>query len=293
MYAEPSSSANLIMIMQSLVLPLAVALFGLLVWWLNRRNIPRATLVIVPFIAIGFWASFSWIQDRLGLPPQQAMDILIPLLLVSVIFELASHWVNLSGLWKVVLSLVAFMGFIIWMLYPILSRADAVEIVLILVSAAILYLVLQISFSNPANSSVSNGVGLYLAAVAAPLFALDGTLKLAQISGALAAGLGVIWLAGLLFSRKISAVQQYTEGMFAVRFVTPMMVTALYVAAHQYADVNPYALLLVCLGIVIVTLIRRWWPIASIWGDNIRVMVLGLLPFAAALWLIWPEESLY
>ena len=283
MYAEPNSNANLLMIMQTVGVPLVIALFGLVIWWLNRRNSSNLTLIIVPFIAIGFWISFSWIQGRVGFPPQQAMDILIPLLLVSLILEFGSHRIGLSRSWEVVIALVIFMGFITWMLYPILSRTGVVENTLTLSSIAIFYLVIQTSLSSPSNGRVSNAMGLYLAATGVPLFALDGTLKLAQISGALATGLGVLWLAGLSKNRNV----------LPVRYVTAMMVAALYVAAQQYADVDPYALLLVSLGILIVSQLRRWWSIPSIWGDNIRVQVLGLLPFVAALWLIWPEESLY
>ena len=80
---------------------------------------------------------------------------------------------------------------------------------------------------------------------------------------------------------------------FNIRLMAPMMVAALYVAAHQYADVNPYALLLISMGVLIAAALRRWWPIISVWGDNIRVLALGSLSFVAALWLIWPEGSLY
>ena len=283
MYAEPSLNANLLMMLQTVGVPLIASLLGCLFWWFNRQRISQPLFIVLPAAALGFWISFCWIQGRFAFPPQQAMDVLLPLLVVAVVLELLLPRLSLTRSSTLSILLVIFMGFVTWMLYPILSRASVVDNSILLAAIAVFYLALQFGYDRAANNQVQNALGLFLAAAAAPVFALDGTLKLAQISGALATGLGVIWLIGLLSKSDV----------LNVRLLTPMMVAALYVAAYQYADVNLSALLLISLGALLVVSLRRWWPIASRWLDNVRVLALSALPFALAIWLIWPEESLY
>ncbi len=282
MYAESSSDANLLMLMQTAGGPLAVMLFGLLLcWWLRRRLSPLA--VMLPAVAIGFWISYGWIQGRSGLPPQQAMDVLIPLLLSVLLLELALPRLNLSRYGQMTVSVLLVVGFSAWMLYPILSRSSGFDAFLLLLAAGLFYLLLQSGFGGRGCDNVRDAVGVTMVAAAAPVFAVDGSLLLAQLSGALAAGLGVLWLAGLLIRPLANSVVVFT----------PAMTTALYVAAHQYAEVNSVALLLISVGTLLVVQIRRWWPVASVPVDNFRVLLLAAVPFTASLWLIWPEQSLY
>ncbi len=284
MYGESSSNTNLLMLMQTVGVPLLVVLLGAALWWLLRQRLSRPLLIMAPALGLGFWISYSWIQGRLGLPPQQALDVLIPVLLIALLLELGLPRLGLSRLGQTWLSLPLLLGMMVWMLYPILSRAATAETVTTLLAIALFYLLLQSGFSHSTNARVQNALALCCAAAAAPVMAIDGTLLLAQLSGALATGLGVLWLLGLLVKSE----------HFNLPLLTPMMLVGLYVGAQQYAEINLYALLLVSLGTLASTvIIRRWWPIASLWGDNLRVLVLGALPFALALWLIWPEQSLY
>jgi hypothetical protein len=281
MYADESNAATLVMLGQTVGLPLLLTGVSLLLWWMLRQRFINPVPFLAAGVLFGFWAGSAWIRGRLGFPPTQALDLLVVMGLVAVVLEVVP--LRSEALWSRVAPFLIFMGLTVWMLYPILSRAPVLQSLLDLSMVAGFYLLLNGTVNRSNQEPIQDGLLMMIAAGAAPVIALGGTLLLGQMTGVLATCLGVLWLAGLL--------SEDLRGK--LRVIPVWLITGLFSAAYFYADVDGFALGALVVGLLIMTLPRRSWPAGSNLWDNLRLCALGILPLGLALWLIWPQESMY
>ncbi|HEY5717825.1 MAG TPA: hypothetical protein VIS52_04970, partial [Motiliproteus sp.] len=289
MYEQSSGSASLIMALQTVGLPVLWALVGIgLQRWLvgpqaqsgSKLAQSPAPLLLGAALAAGFWVSAGWIRGSWGLPPAQAMDVLV-----------LAPWLLLAGEWawarlgfglRVLLALLLSAGLVVWMLWPILSRGTVLEALGAVMLVLVLFALPYISLQAPKLAQQQALFWLAGVALAAPIVALDGTLLLAQLCGVLASLLGVLWLASLL-----------PLGLGSLRLLGPGMALLLYCAAYFYADIHPLALALPALGVGAGALLSLRWGCSNRLVEALRTLVLGGVATAAAAWLVWPQGSMY
>jgi hypothetical protein len=283
MYADTNTNPMIGMLSQTVSAPLVLCILASLMWFAARRRIDSPAWFVAPAAAAGFIVAYAAIQGRAVFPPRGALDVIAVIAVAGAALEWFRAWRPASRSWARVVVLVLVAITTGWMLYPVISRFSAAGALAAVAGVTIAFALFQFVAGLPLNRRVDGAVYLFTAAAAAPVIALDGTLKIAQVSGALAACLGVLWAAGLVFR----------EHRFNLEFFAPWLIASVYAAAYFYADIDPAALLALPVGIAMLAGLRRLWPVESIWLDNLRLILAGALPLAVALWRVWPEQSLY
>ncbi|WP_119395954.1 hypothetical protein [Salinibius halmophilus] len=118
-------------------------------------------------------------------------------------------------------------------------------------------------------------------ALLAPIVGLGGSIKMAQMLGALATGAAFIWLAGML---------QPTLRNLSQATLLAAQLPAAWLALSAYHLSGTAAIAVALPAIVWATLLLRNRPLVA------QAAVFAVLVGAAlvtGLWLVWPEQSLY
>ncbi|WP_207063421.1 hypothetical protein [Motiliproteus sp. SC1-56] len=284
MYGESGTDATLIMLAQTLLAPIGIMLLALGLWALLARQRAGTTAFWTLGLALAFWVSGSWIGGRIGLPPQRATDILVLMGAGGLILEwLHGRTAHVERWWRLPVVLAVTLTLLGWQLWSVLGRMEGSTQVLHFLALGLLFLALYGVGTRPRVEPVRDALWMLIAAGAAPVIALDGTLVLGQLAGALAAGCGVIWLAGLVFGPRVTG----------LGVAPPLLLVALLSAAYLLAGVNPLALLLVAVGPLLIALLRGLHPLDARGLDNLRTLVAGVAPLGLALWTVWPDGSGY
>lgn len=283
MYGDPETSPMVDMLWQSAAAPLLACLVGVAAWRVLRSRVSSPSWMLAPATAIGFSLAWAAIQGRAVLPPAGALDIIVVMAVGAAAIDVLSAARPTSARFAPAVAAVLVSASGGWMLYPILSRAPLWMTPLAIGAFVTLFLALYTTTSRPGHSRVRSALFVCLTLGAAPVIALDGTLKLAQLSGALAACAGVGWVAGLL----------YRDSRFALGVTFPWLASAIFVAAYFYADIDPLALAMLACGVLLVAEARRFSATESLVIDNLRVLIASSIPTALAVWKIWPDQPLY
>ncbi len=284
-----ADNGTLTLLLQSVGLPALTSLAGaLLLLYLGRRRGWRLPAGGAALVLAGFWSAVTWIEGRFSLPPERALDVLPLFGLAGVVLDSCRQgaWQRWADRLAPLLALV--LGG--WMLLPVLQRLSWSAVVIQLGAIGVIYGVLQVLLRQPQNARDRLTLLMAMAGIMAPVIALGGSLKLGQMTGALAAALGGLWLLETLGmpvpgSRDRSATPFQHTGL--------MLLVALGVAAYQYADVAPLPLVLVA-GLPLLA-----WLSGSLGHAltprrlSMRNLALALIPLLASIWLVWPEEALY
>jgi len=281
MYGQSAGNASLIMALQTVALPLLYALLGVAVsaWCSRLQQSQYARLVLAAVVALGFWGSAAWIRGRWGLPPTQAMDVLV---VAPALLLLGEWWFRRESgrqwLWSVLLV----GGLCGWMLWPILQRSALPQALLWMGLVLALFGGISLLLQRAIGPDQAEVFWLGCVALAAPIMALGGTLLLAQLSGVLATMLALIWLAGLRFG-----------SLQALRLVAPGTAVLLYCSAYFYADIHWLPLLLPAATMLIGLLLLRRWPVSQGLFSGIGTLLCGAVGMALSAWVVWPQGSLY
>lgn len=169
-------------------------------------------------------------------------------------------------------------------LYLVRRFADSIEPVAWLIHVLMLVLPSSLLLVNPSNKSNKHWAFASLAAsiaVLAPIVGLGGSIKMAQMLGALATAAGFIWLAGMLKPMLRSLSQ-------SVLLAAQLPAAWLALSAYHLSGTSAIAVALPAL--LWATLLLRSKSLMS----QIAVFaVLAGVAMALGLWLVWPEQSLY
>jgi len=132
------------------------------------------------------------------------------------------------------------------------------------------------SFSFPISQIV-------MLTTSAIVIGVASSLSIAQLIGALAAGLGGLWLLNRFIKLSDNAMLSITRSTMAL-----WLIVMAY--AHYYGDVSIYALVLLATPLLICWSDKQdelWWKAMS------KPIAISLIPGLLALWWVWPEQSLY
>ncbi len=269
------------MLLDTVAGPLVAVALGLVPAALLAHR-PMAAATLPAALAIGFVIALTAIQGRPVWPPAAALDGLAAAPGIAAVGEWLRRGLDFGWRGSLALGLVAVAACGTWMLWPILSRGAPVPGIAAVAGVATVYFVLHI-ISCPAFQDSRNAAWMLLAAAAAPVIAIDGSLKLGQIAGALGAGLGTLWLGGLLLRR----------ARVDLPLAAPLLLTLVFTAAWFYAETDPLALG----GLVLASLLSQGLPhrfgIRSPLAVHLLLFAATAAALALALWRVWPEQSLY
>jgi len=129
------------------------------------------------------------------------------------------------------------------------------------------------------------------AAVLAPVIGLAGSLKLAELAGALGVVMAVSWLIGFGVPLVTGQRSNRTWRVLVPVLTLPLVWVAL--VAYHLVEVSPWALLPAALPwIGSVALMAGKRPDTH-WLEPVILLMVTALPLAFSLWYVWPEQSLY
>ncbi|GGX47788.1 hypothetical protein [Saccharospirillum salsuginis] len=129
------------------------------------------------------------------------------------------------------------------------------------------------------------------AAVLAPVIGLAGSLKLAELAGALGVVMAVSWLIG--FGLPLVSGQRPHRTWRALVPVLTLPLVWVALVAYHLVEVSPWALLPAALpwvGSAVLVVARR--PDTR-WLEPVVLVAATALPLVFSLWYAWPEQSLY
>lgn len=118
-------------------------------------------------------------------------------------------------------------------------------------------------------------------ATLAPIIGLGGSIKMAQMLGALATAAGVLWLVGLLRPALQASSQQLLIG-------AQLLGAWLALSAFHLSGTSPLALALPSFMWLVLGLRSQKLVVQIVVFTLLMAAVLGL-----GLWMVWPEQSLY
>ena len=175
------------------------------------------------------------------------------------------------------------------LIQPLLERMPLAEAVPVITIAFLIWRAAGTFLTRNASKHTSNSSFLATAIGAAIIISLDGSLLIGQIAGALAAAMGAWWV--------LNQTQNWHEalGKASMNFLQ-LILGSILILAYFYADVSPIALLLVACVPFLQPIGEHITNAFEITAPIIQSCIVGLIsfiPILIALWLIWPEESLY
>ena len=194
-----SSSFLTTMLLQTVAWPILAVLAGIAIGQFGlRRHLSQQYLPIVSALAIsaGVFTAYTLVYGQFAFPPLQALDWLPLMMLVALIaFAIDdaigfAPWLRLGiqGMSALLAS-----GLLLW---PILKQATLSSAALTLAVVAVLWFGLWAYLDRRAHQDATSGVTLLIvAAGAAAVSAMTGSVLLGQLGGALAAALGgwLLW----------------------------------------------------------------------------------------------------
>lgn len=277
MYGE--SISPLAMLLPTAIYPLlAAVLVTFIIQQLEKRALTRLLFWGVPVLIWLSWiAGAQGIHTRWQLPPDRAMDWL---LLASLLPALATRLPEQNRMSGFGVSCLLAFGLIA---QPLVARMSGVDIFAQLIGW-LLVCGIAISASDRQKNTFAFPVSLIvMITLSALVIGISSSLSLAQLSGALAAVLGGIWLVSRVITLTPQSLLTACQAVMAIW----IMVMAY---AHYYADVSIYALALLAAPLL-------WtWPASdhNPWWKTLAITIaLSIIPGILSLWMIWPEQSLY
>jgi hypothetical protein len=282
MYDQSQSSASLELLTSTVLWPLLLAIaVSLLGAWAGGKRHWLLPTAVVAGAALGI----SLVHTTMQFPPARSVDRFLPLLLLAwAVATLVTPRLS-SVMQRGGVAAAVIMTGMLWTLWPLLARWPWLEIaVQLLAGGAVWGWLYWLSGQLPESNAGSSAL-LAPLAMTAPVVALDGSLLVGQFAGVLAASLGGWWLISLWRG-------PLAMGRAGAAFLA-FALGALLLLAHHYAGLDWLAALLLASSPVPVLLLQGLlgnWPSLV---QRVAGGLLAVLPGVVALWLIWPEESLY
>ncbi len=269
------------MLIDTVTGPIAMMALGLVVSAVFAdRGI--ASWLLAPALAAGFVIALVTIQGRPVWPPAAALDVLAAAAVLGAVAEWVRRGLGLEWRGSLLLGAILVAGCGAWMLWPILSRGALLPGVLAVAGVVLLFAAMHV-LSCPTFRSTRNGAWMILAVTAAPVIGIDGSLKLGQFAGALGAGLGTVWLGGLLLRRET----------VDLPLLAPTLLTLVYAAAWFYAETDDLALGVLVLAALLSQGLAHATGIRSRVVGHLLLAATSAVALGLALWRVWPEQSLY
>lgn len=281
MYGE--SVSPLMMLLPVVAYPLLAALvLGFAVFKLEQTGKGNIAFWLAPIVVWLAWlAAVQGIHTRWSFPPRQAMDWLALMPLIPALAVRMPRNLRMAAFGVALVLSFALVA------QPIIGRMSLVE----LISHAIAGLLvggIALMASERQHNSFRFPVSLIsMMTLSALVIGISSSLSLAQMVGGICAALGAVWLLAQWVKSESRTLLVITQGALAVW----LMVLAY---AYYYADVSIWALLLLALPLLVK------WPSANSqtgqrpwWKELSETLVPSIIPGLLALWLVWPEQSLY
>lgn len=276
MYGE--SVSPLALLLPAAVYPMLAAIAsGLIIYKLEQHKQARLLFWLIPLLLFLSWlAGATGIHTRWQFPPERAMDWLLVASLLPVLATRLPEQIRMSGFG--ISCLLAF-GLIA---QPLIGRMGGVDLFAQIIGW-MLACGTAISAADRQKNAVLFPVSLIVMIVmSAVVTGIASSLSIAQLTGALAAALGGIW-----FLNRFVAIS--ASGMMAASQAVMALWIMVQAYAHYYGDVSIYALV-----ILSAPLLWAWDKQEHLSIKHlIRTVAISLAPGLLALWMVWPEQSLY
>lgn len=276
---DDNTAASLLLLSNTALWPL---LASLIVCLLGVRAGSGRWLLPTAVVA-GAGVGILLVHVDLQFPPARSADRLLPLLVAAWLLVSLLRLSPARTRWLAAgLSITVAM---VWLLWPLLQRWSLPTLALQLAGALLVWLALWWLAQRSAESPAGASGLLAPLAMAAPVVAIDGSLLIAQFFGVIAASLGGWWLVTLW---RGSAKMGAAGALFlSLALGAPLLL------AYHYAGLDLAAVLLLALSPALLLPLQGLLQARPLWLQRFAGGAVAALPGLLALWLIWPEESLY
>ncbi len=277
MYGE--STSPLAMLLPTVAYPLLAAIIlGLVVYKLEQKQQPKPVFWLATILIwIAWLAAAQGIHTRWQMPPRQALDWLLLASLLPVLATRLPKHIRMTGF-----GVAALLGFAL-VAQPIITRMSTIDLFTHTIGW-LLICGIAISAAERQKNSFSFPISqIVMLTTSAIVIGVASSLSIAQLIGALAAGLGGLWLLNRFIKLSANAMLSITRSTMAL-----WLIVMAY--AHYYGDVSIYALVLLATPLLICWSDKQdelWWKAMS------KPIAISLIPGLLALWWVWPEQSLY
>lgn len=277
MYGE--SASPLAMLLPTVIYPLLAAVaLGFVIYKLEQKQQPKPVFWLATvLIWIAWLTAAQGIHTRWQMPPRQALDWLLLASLLPVLATRLPKHIRMTGF-----GVAALLGFAL-VAQPIITRMSTIDLFTHTIGW-LLICGIAISAAERQKNSFSFPISqIVMLTTSAIVIGVASSLSLAQLIGALAAGLGGLWLLNRFIKLSDNAMLSITRATMAL-----WLIVMAY--AHYYGDVSIYALVLLATPLLICWSDKQdelWWKAMS------KPIAISLIPGLLALWWVWPEQSLY
>ncbi|OPX56674.1 hypothetical protein SAMN02745127_00457 [Oceanospirillum multiglobuliferum] len=280
MYGEETSP--LAMLLPVAVYPLLAAIvLGLVIYKLDGAGYKKAVFWAAPVLIWLAWLTAAQgIHTRWQFPPRQALDWFLLMTLVPVLATRLPKNIRMSGFG--ISSMLAFA----LVAQPLVGRMSTIDLFTHLVGWLLLLGVAILASDQQKNSFRFPASLLTMIILSAIVIGISSSLALAQMTGAVAAVLGGLWLLARVIRLPDDLMLACTQGAMALWILV-------LAYAHYYADVNIYALVILALP-----LLKAWPELTSTdgkveWKALIPTVLISASTGLMALWMVWPAQSLF
>lgn len=277
MYGE--SASPLAMLLPTVIYPLLTAVaLGFVIYKLEQKQQPKPVFWLATvLIWIAWLTAAQGIHTRWQMPPRQALDWLLLASLLPVLATRLPKHIRMTGF-----GVAALLGFAL-VAQPIITRMSTIDLFTHTIGW-LLICGIAISAAERQKNSFSFPISqIVMLTTSAIVIGVASSLSIAQLIGALAAGLGGLWLLNRFIKLSDNAMLSITRATMAL-----WLIVMAY--AHYYGDVSIYALVLLATPLLICWSDKHdelWWKAMS------KPIAISLIPGLLALWWVWPEQSLY
>jgi len=277
MYGE--SASPLAMLLPTVIYPLLAAVaLGFVIYKLEQKQQPKPVFWLATvLIWIAWLTAAQGIHTRWQMPPRQALDWLLLASLLPVLATRLPKHIRMTGF-----GVAALLGFAL-VAQPIITRMSTIDLFTHTIGW-LLICGIAISAAERQKNSFSFPISqIVMLTTSAIVIGVASSLSIAQLIGALAAGLGGLWLLNRFIKLSANAMLSITRSTMAL-----WLIVMAY--AHYYGDVSIYALVLLATPLLICWSDKQdelWWKAMS------KPIAISLIPGLLALWWVWPEQSLY
>lgn len=281
MYGE--SVSPLMILLPVVVYPLLAALvLSFIVFRLERSGKTKTAYWLAPLVIWLAWLTAAQdIHSRWSFPPRQAMDWLLLMPLVPALAIRSPRHIRM-----VIFGIALALGFAA-VAQPLVTRMTLIELISHGIGLLWVAGVAMLGSERQGNSFRFPVSLIGMMTMSALVIGISSSLSIAQLTGAVCAALGAVWLLTRIIRAESRTQLVMAQGAMALWLM-------LMAYAYYYADVNIWALLLLALPLLIrwpnhnpQEKAQPWWKALT------ETVIASVVPGLLALWLVWPEQPLY
>ncbi len=254
----------------------------------RNKGLFTATPLNMLAISIGFSSAYFIVYPGFSFPPVEVGDYIFIVILLALAFALLSNHYSLTG--KVALigqiALVTVISLVL--LFPLIIRQTLVSALVDITLTVSIWMIFWKAMERQVRDHQNVMLIIIFSAGNAVIVAVDGSLLFGVLLAVLAVSTGAWWLMQLWTQQPVN--YQVVTGFLLIPVVSLVLV------AHHYSEINIFAIVVLLLIPVIgfiEALLQKTHTQLSAWVQYCRLALLGSLPVLVALWLVWPDESLY